>query len=184
MYALIDDLSVFGSTALLVIAIWQFYCVRRENHVIGEVAKQAQKYKADAECVGYLYHGVAHYFVFTTRFFSDVMTQNRQRADATVAISILFFMPVWVPALNVLSDTYTLVVPYGPSLTPGSATWETLPLSQKIEASVRIFYSIVVCLISLYYCVRCREFDRETRKCVEEMRQLVEAEDANKLVAA
>jgi hypothetical protein len=172
----VDDLSVFGSSALLVIAIWQFYCVRRENHVVSVIAKQAQRYESDAECVGYLYHGVAHYFVFTTRFFNDVMTQNKKRAGATVAVSILFFMPVWIPVLNVLSDIYTLIVPYTSALDPKLPTWSTLPIQEKWEAVVRMSYSVIVSMISLYYCVRCREFDQETRKNVEEMRQLVEVD--------
>jgi hypothetical protein len=173
----VDDLSVFGSTALLVIAIWQFYCVRRENHVISVIAEQAQKYRSDAECVGYLYHGVAHYFVFTTRFFDDVMTRSKKRPGATLAVSILFFMPVWIPVLNVLSDIYTLAVPYGSSFTPAEATWNTLSIAEKWEASIRMVYAVILSMISLYYCVRCRELDRETRKNVEQMRHQVEREE-------
>jgi hypothetical protein len=168
----VDDLTVFGSTALLVIAIWQYYCVRRENHVVGVIADQAQRYSADAECVGYLYHGVAHYFVFTTRYFNDVL-ENKTRAGATIVVSILFFMPVWVPLLNVLSDMYTLVVSYSSSLTPKMSTWDTLPFIQKLEASIRMTYAVIISSISLYYCVKCREYDRRTRKSVEQMRQLV-----------
>ncbi|QPF88607.1 hypothetical protein [Bradyrhizobium commune] len=167
----VDDLSVIGSSALLVIAIWQYYCVRRENHVIDVITKEAEKAESDKECRGYLYHGVAHYFVFTTRYFDDV-TLNKQRAGATVALSILFFMPAWIPLLNVLSDCYTLFFPYKGSLT-FVQTWDTLSTNERWEAVLRMFFAIVVGSFSLLYCVRCRELDGQTRVNVEKMRHLV-----------
>jgi hypothetical protein len=163
------DLSVLGSTALLVIAIWQYYCVRRENQIVSVIADQSKKYKSDQECVAYLYHGIAHYFVFTTRFFSDAMS-NKRNVGPTIMVSILFFMPAWIPLLIVLSDLYTLFVPYGPSLNPRQPTWQNLPPSEAAEAIVRMAYALILGFGSFLYCMKCREYDRSTRTYVEQMK--------------
>jgi hypothetical protein len=171
----VDDLSVVGSSALLVIAIWQFYCVRRETHVVKVIADLSKRYGEEPEVIGYLYHGVAHYFVFTTRFLDD----NRKRVGATIAVSILFFMPAWIPILNVLSDSYTLFVPYKGQLplSDGHAnTWDSLSCPERVEAVVRMLFAIVVGGISFNYCMTCRRLDRITRSNVDQMRRRVEKE--------
>src|SRR5215831_17324449 len=60
-----SDLSLLGSFSLYVLTIWFFYCMRRENHLIGSLLIDADR-NNDKQISLTVYHGVASYTVFTT----------------------------------------------------------------------------------------------------------------------
>jgi hypothetical protein len=83
------DLQVIGAVAMAVLAVWMFYATRRENHVINAISQEA-KHALTQNDIGkaqYLYHGIAHYFVFTTITDNDVPGGEHRRAMARLAVS-------------------------------------------------------------------------------------------------
>lgn len=165
MKASVFDLSVIGSVALLIISVWQYYCVRRETQIVRIVCEEAKKAE-NFECLSYLYHGIAHLFVFTTRFYKD------DHKFAGAIIVILMFMPGWLPILIIINDIYTLFVPAPHSISQEPLFWE-MQDREQIEAVIRITFGFIVGSISLYYCARSKDHERQTREHVELMERLV-----------
>jgi len=168
------DLSFFGTTALLVLAVWQYYCVRRENEVVHIVCAEAAKNKKAAD---YLYHGVAHYFVFTTKFYANSPAGRNNEIGATIVVRILSYMPAWLPLLIALNDIMSLVVPFSLSLNPKDPLWMSLSALETVEACVRDAYAVVFGLVSLFYCLQVSRFDNATRQDIDDLRKALREPD-------
>jgi len=175
------DISVIGSTALLVLALWQYYCVRRENQIVHIIVSEAFSIlEQSKECARYLYHGIAHYFVFTTKFDVSVPAGYTPRAVPTVIVRALLFMPAWIPVLIVISDFFTVVAPYKLALDPSEALWNKLSFGEKVEAILRMMYAVAVALFSYFLCKQSLNFDLATRADLEELHKKINGEMPNK----
>lgn len=104
-----SDLTVIGSPAMMILAIWFYYCVRRENLVVKDIKNIATK-SADPEQKSYLYYGIAHYFVYTTATGKERPAGITSHSTARWVIKMLFYVPCWMPILgnNILDESCVL----------------------------------------------------------------------------
>jgi hypothetical protein len=168
------DLSFIGPTALLVLAIWQYYCSRRENDVVHLVCVEAKNnLKKNKTCAEYLYIGIAHHFVFTTKFYRNVPAGTDRQSGAVFVIAALLFMPAWLPFVIAANDVASLMVPLKVSLNPNETLWSKLSMAECMEAIIRCLYAVALGLTSLYYCVQISKFDGGTRDDVDNLRSAI-----------
>ena len=173
------DLSLIGTTALLVIAIWQYYCVRRENQTVHTVCEEAARElkNGNSECAKYLYHGIAHHFVFTTKFGAHAPAGMRAEPAPTFVVVALFFMPAWIPFVILATDILSLALTC--KVCPNPAQPEPLffvlgPLAQ-VEAVLRMAYAATIGGVSLYYCYKGLEYENGTRRDLDQLKQGLES---------
>jgi hypothetical protein len=170
------DLTIIGSLAAMLLSIWFYYCVRREHLVIKEVYKIA-KDSTHVQKRAYLYHGIAHYFVYTTakREMPEGLTPQ---TTAKAVVKALFFVPAWLPLLIVLSDIISLGAPSEVTDEPGCTTlWCVLRNHhQDMEALIRMLIAISLSLLSLSQCWGAYVWDKATRIIVEKLQNLVDSD--------
>ncbi len=166
------DLSVVATSAFLVLAIWQYYCVRRENHVVHSILEEAKAVTNSKECVRYLYHGIAHYFVFTTRLDQDVPAGASPQAGATFVLRALVYMPAWIPILILTSDAMSLVTQFNLQLDPNAPLFKNLSTSEVVEVFLRMAFAGIIGLICYFYCKQAQRFDAGTRADLDEFKKL------------
>lgn len=163
------DLAIIGSSALFILAVWQYYCVRRENNIVHIIRAEARKLVElkEFDAASYLYHGIAHYFVFTTRFDTMVPAGQRTRIAPTRVVQALILMPVWIPLLILLSEVITVASPYKLALDPQSILWYKLSSGEQIEEVLRMLFCLGVSCWSAVLCVQALKYDKSTRKDLE-----------------
>jgi hypothetical protein len=166
------DLSVIGSLAMLILAIWFYYSLRRENHVVNRIFNVALEGEdnggvhTDASrdaAVGrkwqrarYLYDALVHHFVF-----------NPLGEAAPVprwAIRAMFFMPFWVPLVVALIDFCSLWYEYKLGLPANRAIWGPNYKKEKWEGVWRCFHGVVIAVISGRIMYSCNQFHWNTRE--------------------
>jgi hypothetical protein len=170
------DLSVLGALASLLLAIWFYYCVRREYLVVNEIYKIAEV-SPYVQKRAYLYHGIAHYFVYTTATKRERPEGSTTQTTARAVVKILFFVPAWLPLLIVLSDIISLILPSEVTDEAGCTTlWCVLGRHgyQLAEAIIRMAFAVIVSLFSLSQCLGAYTWDSATRERVEKLQKQVE----------
>jgi hypothetical protein len=167
------DLAIVGSVSLFVLAVWLYYCTRRENLIVLVIASEALAAlrAGEKEAAAYLYHGIAHYFVFTTRQDISVPAGEKPRLAPTIVVQALLFMPAWIPCLIVLSDVFTVFVPFTLSFDPTDPLWNKISFAEKVEACIRILVALSLGAWSLALCRLSLRFDRATRESLEPLTQ-------------
>lgn len=171
------DLTVIGSLAALLLAIWFYYCVRREYLVINEVYKIAED-SPYIEKRAYLYHGIAHYFVYTTAAKRERPEVFTPQTTARAVVKALFFVPAWLPLLIVVFDIISLIRPPQFTQVPGcESLWCVLKhFNQHKEGILRMVFAIILSLFSLSQCWGAYTWDRATRILVDKLQKKVESE--------
>lgn len=110
----IGDAVVLGSLSLLIISIWLFFSVRRENHTIGLLLQETQD--CDAAMLNRVFHGVISYSVFTTVSRIDAPITNLQISQnrkgnvwfVRYAFKILVFLPSIAILFMILMDIISI----------------------------------------------------------------------------
>ena len=171
------DLSVVGSIGMAVLSVWLFlfYCNRRENHVVQAIVHEAEgpdRENIDPHRAAYLYHGIAHHFVFMTLVESRGGGM-RPQALARGAVKLLHYIPVWVLLLVVANDIFTLSMPHPATIHPGSL-WGELSRSEQMEAVLRTLFCLGMVMFSWVQCVSAAEFAADSRTRLNDLRMRVE----------
>jgi hypothetical protein len=172
------DLTVLGSLAALLLAIWFYYSVRRENLVVSEICRIAAP-SSSKEKRAYLYHGIAHYFVYTTASKREGPEGFTPQTTARAVVRALFFVPAWLPLLIVLSDLLSIILPSEVSLKEVGceSLWCVLVrYRQQYEAIGRMGFAVILSLFSFSQCWGAYTWDKSTRLLVEKLQRKVEAE--------
>lgn len=114
----VSDASVFGSIGLLIISIWFFLSIRRENHVIGFLLKDTMEMKYSSLTRQWIYHGISSYMVFVniTRRDTPIKDLNEKgdlhRPDSLMRLAFRFL--VFLPAISIsfliISDILTVYI--------------------------------------------------------------------------
>jgi hypothetical protein len=139
--------------------------------VVAEIAKSANNaldkstVPDSTEKARYLFHAIAHYFVFTTTTERDTPRGEKPRVGARMAVKALMYMPVWVPLVLAACDLLSMLLPLNwlrivPSPEIG---WNKLYTFEAVEL---IFRDWLAAAIAAYNFVRCRDavrFDYATR---------------------
>lgn len=178
-----SDLAPVGSVAMALLVVWFWYALRRENHVIRAVHRDANAaWNSDlSDLARYLYHGVAHYFVFTTITDNNVPVGDKRSVTASPSVRFLFFMPAWIPVFLIVVDlfslfsTFTLNRDVNPAAPP-QPLWDMLNNGEKTEVQIRLVFAAVVGLFCVWKCFDCWKFDRNTREAISDLQRHVEPE--------
>jgi hypothetical protein len=167
-----SDLSVLGSLAMAVLSIWFYFSVRRENHVVAEIAQIANHALDDTtvpestEKARYLFHAVAHYFVFTTTTERDTPRGEKPRVGARLVVKVLMYMPVWVPLVMVACDLLSMSLPLAwlrilPTYEIG---WQRLYVFEAVEQVLRDCLGVAIAAYTFGRCRDAARFDDATRQ--------------------
>ena len=168
------DLTVIGSLAGLLLAIWFYYAVRREHLVVNEIYTIADS-SSSKQKRAYLYHGIAHYFVYTTASTKEGAEGLTPQATARAVVQALFFVPAWLPLLILIFDVISLRLPPHATYIPECNTlWCVLEkYNQDGEAILRMVFAFILSLFSLSQCWGAYTRDKATRILVERLQQRV-----------
>ena len=168
------DLTIIGSLAALLLAVWFYYSVRREHLVVREIYKVA-KDSPHEQKRAYLYHGIAHYFVYTTASKRERPEGFKPLTTARAVVKALFFVPAWLTLLIVISDLISLKLPSSVTDEIGCDTlWCVLVKhNQHLEVIIRMLFAIILSLFSLSQCWGAYTWDRATRRLVEKLQKKV-----------
>jgi hypothetical protein len=171
------DLSIVGSTGLAVLAVWLFYCVRRENHVVNAIVREGKAALSENDIgrAAYLYYGIAHNFVFTTITESDVPGGERPKVMVRYALKVLYAIPAWVPLVIVAIDLMSVFLPHKLALTQ-SSPWADFDVHERVEVVLRSVYCLTVAWFSYIQCHDVARFDADTRSRLNILRERIEPE--------
>jgi hypothetical protein len=170
------DLGVVGSTGLAVLAVWFFYCARRENHVVDTITREANPNDPhrDLEKIRYLYYGIAHQHVFLTVTKDKTFVGRAPQSLGELAVRVLEFVPVWVPLFVLVVDIWTLSRPHLSALDPAGILWNEIP-GQHREVFVRCGFLIAMVMFSLVQCLGAARFGSQTKAMLNSLRKIVDA---------
>jgi hypothetical protein len=138
----IFDGSVFGSIALLIISVWFFLSIRRENHVIGFLLMDTKEKLPEVRKE--IYHGIASYMLFANitrkdQPIEDLHEKPREhRLDSLmrIAFKILVFLPSFVIAFLIISDILTVYILPAYYRFPHDPLFEHFGLGDAIKLTV------------------------------------------------
>jgi hypothetical protein len=103
----ITDAWLLGSTTLLILAIWEFYALRRENHLIGWLLRDAQTETARVR--SHIFHGVCGTQVFATLTENDEPVQDLygKEVKTVPAIRMAWTMLLYLPVAAIIFIVFT-----------------------------------------------------------------------------
>jgi hypothetical protein len=157
----IFDGSVFGSIALLIISVWFFLSIRRENHVIGFLLRDTKE-KGTSEERQEIYHGIASYMLFANitkkdQPIEDLNEKHREhRLDSLMrmAFKILVFLPSFVIAFLIISDILTVYILPAYYRFPHNPLFEYFRLGDAIKLTVMEGLAFVLLVLITIICWR------------------------------
>jgi hypothetical protein len=158
----VSDLSVLGSLSLLVLSLWLFFSIRRENHTIAELLRDT---KDDLAVIHqFVYFAISSFLVFTTLSPSDSPIDNLEETEvrktyylARWAIGFLFYLPALVLGFVIFMDFFSI---YGLS---SVASYPHNPLKREIGHGNQVkFWTMETCAaaLGLATAVLCRKINR------------------------
>jgi hypothetical protein len=172
-----SDVSIFGSSALFVLSIWYFFCIRRENHLIGNLLIDAKKSNDTATSLS-VFHGISSYTVFTTIGEDDDPIDSLQRQPPVrrriIYLRWSFIWLVWLPALTIAfmlaTDITSLILPSAVRDSQQSL-WDVLSHRERVQA---ISYDVFDLLFSGLVANLCMNVVRCERATKDILRQFNE----------
>jgi hypothetical protein len=174
----VADASVIGAIALTIISIWFFYCLRRENHMIGVTLRLAQNESQDIK--SYIYYGICGQQVFGTQTTNDDPIRSLGGQDSRTFVglrtitALLFFAPVLALVIVLVSDVLSLV--YFSAVFRGVETtllkyyeenggfYEVLP-----RFAITIGLELVVCCLVFFLLWKAYDFQQGTAEVLREV---------------
>lgn len=178
-----DDLIVLGTASMSILALWFVYAHRRENHCIGVLRDIANDAKTkDRALASYIHAAVAHYFVFTTTTLNDkpyTMMKNENRNNQGTK-SVLRWHVIALTQLPWLASLMAVIVmcvsmfvklklvPLPDPQNPSPLFFQ-MASDERIEAIGRMVWGLAFTILTMFYCVRAQQFDRDTHEMLREM---------------
>lgn len=108
----VNDIWILGTVALLILAIWEFYGARRENHLIGGLFRDAAG--EDERTRAYVFYGVCGTQVFGTLTDDDApivsieQTEPLKIAGLRGLLLLLSYLPAIVILCAIFADLATV----------------------------------------------------------------------------
>ncbi len=145
------DLQIVGTLAMSLLAIWWYFSLRRENHVISEVVAEAEEaLQRDRDCAQWLLHAVGQRMVFNPLW----LDPEGQPAASKEALSLLLLLlgriPCYVPLVVILCDVCSLFVAHPFGTIPDQALIPYLLANDKslllLEIVLRIGFALLLAL--------------------------------------
>jgi hypothetical protein len=111
-----SDAALLGSISLSIISLWFFFCIRRENHLIGKLLIDAKNESVTVKKT--IFHGITGYLVFTTMSNDDDPISNLDQVPVDSrrfflrrSVRILIYLPVITIGFIVFTDLMSLWMP-------------------------------------------------------------------------
>lgn len=158
----VSDASVVGSTAMIILAVWFYYAIRRENHVIGDIL--ADSGPLDNDMFELAFSGVWATQVFATVTKRDEKIRTMEQArgalsptDATptwfvrlfrAAMKSIFFLPVFAVASVLVADVASIFLiraPFRVGHTP--IGWENIGITGWSMLGLCFVLGLVILLV-------------------------------------
>jgi hypothetical protein len=173
-----EDLGVIVSPSFLILSIWFWYALRRENHSVLEIRRIAND-SDDHELIRYLYHGIAHNFVFTTSSEEDEPEEEKVGEPsakkpgkfqfARGSIRFLDWTPVGIPLAVVFVDLLGSFMRHGGFIYENDTTWSHLSHGERMEFIGRCGFALGCALCTYFVNLRCQRWIANTKKMMEEL---------------
>jgi len=168
----VDDIPIVGSFSLYILAVWFFYSIRRENHLIARLLIDS-KTGEDKKFTPEIFHGVCSYLVFTTLTKDDEPIDN---VDPKTKLSLIFYLRptfvalIYLPAITIafmiIADIVTL---YFLSIrTPNISMLENMSPPQWVHFAIRNGIALVAGTTIYHLCTQILRFERATGKILRE----------------
>ena len=138
----IYDAWIIGSFALIVLAAWEFFALRRENDLIARLLQDASQQNQSTKC--FVYHGILGTQLFATisdssepirSIHSPGCTSNGSLSIARWVPRFIMNLPATTIACILISDIVTLLYP-APFRRSHRALWEAM-------APIELFFTLV-----------------------------------------
>jgi hypothetical protein len=110
----VSDLAFLASMSLFISTLWFFFCVRRENHVVGLLLADTDK--KSKEVMAFVYHGIASHMIFLDSTGSDYPIDSLEPGGprkgglpfVRPSIKLLYFLPGITISACVIFDALTI----------------------------------------------------------------------------
>lgn len=170
------DTAVLGSISLMVICVWFFFSIRRENHTIGVLLMDTQREPSYIRSL--VFHGVVSYLVLTTVSLVDTPVRSLKgtgpRAVGGPAFFVrpvvkgLFFLPsasiFIIIALDILSVFYFPAYFRHPHV----HLWKLMDTADILRSIAYKIIPFILGLVSLYVNVKSMAFESATGAILRE----------------
>jgi hypothetical protein len=179
------DLAAIGSSSLIVIMVWFFFCQRRENRaIVGLLRYCHDGVKENRLCkdvCDLVYEGVVQSIVFIDMgggdqpikgLVADNKPSQRNRFIRTIMTGLIFLPPLAI-LMIVISDMLSLIIP---SFLRDSkeALWRVLIDGHHKVAVTKIvlfeLYAVLCYTYAFFMCIKCREFSDASSDTIKEFR--------------
>jgi hypothetical protein len=167
------DMPILGTIALLVAAVWMYYCFRAQNHVIASLLTDT--YRKDPVLRRWVLHGIHSYMVFVNfgptaspieRFAGPSEEQEPASERFSLLFSFLIFLPALAAALSVLLDVLSLFALQPAFRFPHDPLWHFLDLRDWITVAIYEGVAIVLTTLVVFVCGRALSFEKATSRIV------------------
>jgi hypothetical protein len=169
-----SDGSVFGSIGLLIISIWFFLSIRRENHVIGFLLMDTKEMPPKTR--KWIYQGIASYTVFANvsrrnKPIKNLYDQDDMRQRDTLMRltfkALVFFPPISIGFL-IISDILTIFILPAYYRFPHTPLFEHLGFGDAVKLTVMEAFAFILLIIILSICTRTLSYVKCTTTILRE----------------
>jgi hypothetical protein len=174
----VSDLPVIGSLSLVIISIWFFYSVRRENRAIGTLLRDAYRLK-DWHVRYMVYQGIVHNLVLIElgRGTKPIYDFKKEESDdikhlpiVTGALKVLFYLPPLSILFVVIMDVLTLFYFAAPFRPSHKSLAGIIPPGVWIKVIAMESIAIALLLLTAFLCQKIRGFINATEALLKNYR--------------
>lgn len=179
----IGDAAVIGSIGLYIIAVWMFFCVRRENRAVANLFFDMRRVQ-DAELQELVYHAVTENMLFLSvqnddeplDSVDDVPRAPKKKAVLLRgSLKVLFYLPAVAVFLLLFLDIGSLFLfravfrtPHGPLLEGWLGGAQSLSGGTALLLIGMTFIETGIAIMTLVVCRRIMAFEAATTRLIRE----------------
>jgi hypothetical protein len=176
-----SDASTLGSISLYILTVWFYYCMRRENHLIGSLLIDADKNNDEAISLA-VYHGVASYTVFTTIGGDEPINTVRPAPAfrrSVVKIRPIYVILLFLPALTIAFMLGTDILSLFRDAVlrdPTKSLYQLLGFREYVEVAIIDGVAAVILGAILHLCANILRCERATERVLRQFHDLLFAD--------
>jgi hypothetical protein len=185
IHVAVSDLAFLGSLALLILSVWFFFSIRRENHTIVDLLRDTEQAPPDIRW--YVFHGIHSFLVFTTLAPGDSPNstpdppERRKIDDLRWVVTLLIYLPAGVVAIVLFAIFLAWVWFRSVASYPHDQ-----PLMYMLKDDLRtklMFYitetlGALMCAGTAYLCYKIDRFQKRTADKLWEYREQIRKDEA------
>jgi len=174
----VSDMALIGAITLLILALWFFLAMRRENHAIGTLLRDTQQENPIARRM--IFHGIVSYLVFITVTQGDhpIRTLKGEEAREPIKfvrpiVSVLTFLPAIATLTIILMDIFSVVFLSAPFRYPHAPLLTSLNARAWTQAAVMEGAALVLGTLTSVLCLQANRFSDATGDILREYEAIV-----------